>query len=358
MTKRPEHPKRARARRLTAAVIVAAVGGTLPIVSPAAPAAAAVPAVANNWSTLMYKSLTADAQLAALRKALTGRKGAFTAAVAQVTAAKAAGTRAAAEVVAAGDGETAARAGLAAAVRSATDAKKNLAKVSKAKPRRAAAVTKATTAVNAAVKSVNTRKAQVTVAEGVLKQARTEASSAATAVESALGGWKAASGAVAETEQAIRALGSAESLAAGAAALSKDLVAQVRPAFTTADTAEVYGVTVHKSVAYAFRRMIDDAKADGIEISGGGFRTKQRQIELRTINGCPDVWTAPSSSCRVPTAIPGRSLHEIGLAVDVSSGGRTINAKSPAFAWLKLHAKDYGFVNLPAEAWHWSVTGN
>ena len=35
--------------------------------------------------------------------------------------------------------------------------------------------------------------------------------------------------------------------------------------------------------------------------SGGGFRTKQRQIELRKINGCPDVWTAPSSSCRVPT---------------------------------------------------------
>jgi D-alanyl-D-alanine carboxypeptidase len=333
-------------------------GVALPLAAAATPAAAAVPAVANNWSTLMYQSLTADAQLGALRKALATRKATFTTSVAGVTSAKAANTAAAARVTVATSGDAAARANLAAAVQAATAAKKNLAKVSQRKPRSAAAVTKATNAVNAAVKTVNTRKSQVTAAENVLKQARTDASSATTALNAALGAWKTASGAVAETEKAIVAFGSADSLAAKAAALSKDMVNQVRPAFTTADTAQVYGVTVHKSVAYAFRRMVDDAKADGIEISGGGFRTKQRQIELRTINGCPDVWTAPASSCRVPTAIPGRSLHEIGLAVDISSGGRTINSKSPAFTWLKSHAADYGFINLPAEAWHWSVTGN
>jgi D-alanyl-D-alanine carboxypeptidase len=114
---------------------------------------------------------------------------------------------------------------------------------------------------------------------------------------------------------------------------------------------------VHKNVAFAFRRMLADAKADGIALSGGGFRTKQRQIELRKINGCPNVWTAPASSCRVPTAIPGRSLHELGLAVDVSSGGRTIAADSAAFRWLVANARRYGFVNLPSEAWHWSITG-
>jgi D-alanyl-D-alanine carboxypeptidase len=120
----------------------------------------------------------------------------------------------------------------------------------------------------------------------------------------------------------------------------------------------VYGVTVNKIVAYPFQRMVDDAKAAGIPLSGGGFRTRQRQIELRTINGCPDVWTAPASSCRVPTAIPGRSLHEIGLAVDVTSGGKTLTAKSPGFLWMAAHASAYGFVNLPAEPWHWSITGN
>jgi D-alanyl-D-alanine carboxypeptidase len=103
--------------------------------------------------------------------------------------------------------------------------------------------------------------------------------------------------------------------------------------------------------------MVDDAKKAGIAISGGGFRTNQRQIELRKINGCPDVWTAPASSCRVPTAIPGRSLHEIGMAVDITSGGKTLTSKSLAFKWLRAHADEYGFVNLPSEAWHWSITG-
>ena len=59
----------------------------------------------------------------------------------------------------------------------------------------------------------------------------------------------------------------------------------------------------------------------------------------------------------MPTAIPGRSLHEIGMAVDVTSGGRTLTAKSPAFKWLAVHADEYGFVNLPSEPWHWSITG-
>jgi D-alanyl-D-alanine carboxypeptidase len=59
----------------------------------------------------------------------------------------------------------------------------------------------------------------------------------------------------------------------------------------------------------------------------------------------------------VPTAIPGRSLHEIGMAVDITSAGRTLNAKSPAFKWLQVHADEYGFINLPSEPWHWSITG-
>jgi D-alanyl-D-alanine carboxypeptidase len=59
----------------------------------------------------------------------------------------------------------------------------------------------------------------------------------------------------------------------------------------------------------------------------------------------------------VPTAIPGRSLHEIGLAVDITSGGRTITGSSPAFRWLAANAGKYGYVNLPSEPWHWSITG-
>ncbi|WP_246606865.1 M15 family metallopeptidase [Paractinoplanes toevensis] len=354
MTTRPEHPYRARARRLTAAAVLATAGLTLPF---AHPAEAAVPVVANSWSTLMYRSLTVDAQIAQLRTTLAAQQTTFNTRVGEVAEAKIANGGAQARLTAATGADTTARAQLTTAVEAATAAKQNLTKATKVKPRNAAAVTKATGAVTAAVKTVNLRKAAVERASGVLKQARTGAQSATTALTSALAAWKTASGAITVTQQRITAVPKAADLAGQGAKLSKDVVNQVRPAFTTADTAQVYGVTVHKNVAYAFKRMVDDAKADGIAISGGGFRTKQRQIELRTINGCPDVWTAPASSCRVPTAIPGRSLHEIGMAVDITSGGKTLTSKSTAFAWLKVHAAQYGFVNLPAEAWHWSITG-
>jgi D-alanyl-D-alanine carboxypeptidase len=190
-----------------------------------------------------------------------------------------------------------------------------------------------------------------------LTTAQASAAAATTVLTSANTALKAASAAVVATQQKITALKTPAELAAQAAAVSRSVVTATRPGFTTADTTTVYGTTVHRNVAYAYRRMVDDAKKAGISIAGGGFRTKQRQIELRKINGCPNVWTAPASSCRVPTAIPGRSLHEIGMAVDITSGGRTLTSKSPAFRWLRAHADEYGFVNLPSEPWHWSITG-
>jgi D-alanyl-D-alanine carboxypeptidase len=59
----------------------------------------------------------------------------------------------------------------------------------------------------------------------------------------------------------------------------------------------------------------------------------------------------------VPTAIPGRSLHELGLAVDITAGGSSLTAGSPGFRWLAANAATYGYVNLPSEPWHWSITG-
>src|SRR5690606_13441586 len=54
---------------------------------------------------------------------------------------------------------------------------------------------------------------------------------------------------------------------------------------------------------------------------GSGWRDIQEQIQLRIRNGCPDIWNAPASSCRVPTAIPGRSNHNHGLAMDLQYSG-------------------------------------
>lgn len=119
----------------------------------------------------------------------------------------------------------------------------------------------------------------------------------------------------------------------------------------------VDGIQVNTTIAAKLKELLDAAKADGVIFGGGGFRSFQRQVELRTINGCPDVYTAPASSCRVPTAIPGTSMHEVGLAIDFTQNGSTLSKGSSGYNWLKTNADKYGFKNLPSEPWHWSING-
>jgi D-alanyl-D-alanine carboxypeptidase len=351
---RPERQTRTRARRpVTTALVVAAlaIAGATAV---AAPAEAAVPATAQTWSTFMYRSLTVTATGIQLRQVLATQRTTVTARIAEVTRATAVLAAAQKQVTPATTADTAAKARVAAARQAVTTARKKLTTV---KPRNKAAVTRARNAVTATQKTLTLRTSQARDVATALTTAKASLSAADASLNTANGAVRSASATVAVTQQKIATLKTPAELAAQAAALSRNVVSAVRPAFSTADTVIVYGTTVHRNVAYVYRRMVDDAKKAGISISGGGFRTKQRQIELRTINGCPDVWTASSSSCRVPTAIPGRSLHEIGMAVDVTSGGRTLTSKSPAFKWLQAHAHKYGFRNLPSEAWHWSITG-
>jgi hypothetical protein len=88
---------------------------------------------------------------------------------------------------------------------------------------------------------------------------------------------------------------------------------------------------------------------------GSGHRTVEEQIALRKKNGCPDVWTSPASSCRIPTAIPGRSNHNHGLAMDLvdRATGRAVQGGSKADQWLRANAARFGLVQaVPGEAWH------
>jgi zinc D-Ala-D-Ala carboxypeptidase len=127
----------------------------------------------------------------------------------------------------------------------------------------------------------------------------------------------------------------------------------------------VGGITVASSLGPNLQALLDAARADGIVLGGHGWRSMEAQARLRIANGCRDVYTAPASSCRVPTAIPGSSEHERGLAIDFTWQGRTIcyplSSRScsgnAAFDWLKANAGKYGLRNLPSEAWHWSTTG-
>lgn len=125
--------------------------------------------------------------------------------------------------------------------------------------------------------------------------------------------------------------------------------------------ATVRGITVDASIAGNLAAMLAAAEADGVSISGAGYRDPAGQIAVRR-NNCGSsnfaIYEAPSSSCRPPTARPGQSMHERGLAIDFTSGGSVLNRGSAAFAWLKANAARFGFFNLPSEAWHWSTNGN
>lgn len=128
------------------------------------------------------------------------------------------------------------------------------------------------------------------------------------------------------------------------------------------DIVSVRGIQVHRSIADEVAGLLRAADGDGIYLSGGGYRSNSRQVELRRAH-CGssnyDIYEKPASQCRPPTAQPGQSMHERGLAIDFTHNGRAISSRSsPAFQWLKSNAASYGLYNLPSEPWHWSVNGN
>lgn len=123
----------------------------------------------------------------------------------------------------------------------------------------------------------------------------------------------------------------------------------------------VRGISVHRSIASQLDAMLAAAAADGIHLSGGGYRDSSSQIRLRQAH-CGSshyaIYQMSPSQCRPPTARPGASMHERGLAVDFVHNGSVISSRSSAaFQWLAANAGSYGFRNLPSEPWHWSTTG-
>lgn len=123
----------------------------------------------------------------------------------------------------------------------------------------------------------------------------------------------------------------------------------------------VGGIRVHQSIASNVQALLSAAAADGIHLGGGGYRDSAGQIATRR-NNCGSshdaIYNWPASACRPPTARPGSSMHERGLAIDFTQGGRTLTRSSSAFHWLKANASRFGLYNLPSEPWHWSTNGN
>jgi hypothetical protein len=119
----------------------------------------------------------------------------------------------------------------------------------------------------------------------------------------------------------------------------------------------VEGITVDSQIAPQVQQLVEGARRSGHQLTGTGYRSHERQIELRrqhcgTSNYA--IYEMPSSQCSPPTARPGTSLHEQGLAIDFDN----CSSRSTAcHQWLAANAATYGFFNLPSEPWHWSTSG-
>ncbi len=120
----------------------------------------------------------------------------------------------------------------------------------------------------------------------------------------------------------------------------------------------VGGSMVHPCVAADVAAMYAHAARDGISLSGSGYRSFDEQVAARRKACRGDIWRVPTESCSPPTAPPGLSMHQRGMAIDLRANGASIRSRSsPAFRWLAANAWRYGFRNYPPEPWHWSTNG-
>jgi D-alanyl-D-alanine carboxypeptidase len=112
----------------------------------------------------------------------------------------------------------------------------------------------------------------------------------------------------------------------------------------------------NSTISQKMREMVDAAEKDGVVLTGWGWRSNQRQIELRQSHCGGDLYNS-KADCKPPTATVGNSNHQMGFANDYTENGSTLSKKSKTYQWLTANAANYGIYNLPSEDWHWSING-
>jgi len=170
---------------------------------------------------------------------------------------------------------------------------------------------------------------------------------------------EAAARAAAERARAEAELG-VQSARRGEPGVDGHLPSAARP--PSGKVVRVGGINVDSTIAEPLAALLAAAAADGVALGGGGFRDGEAQLGLRAANcgtGSHDLYQKPASQCSPPTARPGHSMHEQGLAVDFTLDGALIGTRSNrGYVWLTANAARFGLHNLPSEPWHWSVNGS
>lgn len=113
----------------------------------------------------------------------------------------------------------------------------------------------------------------------------------------------------------------------------------------------------NESWAPQVRAMLAAAQADGVVLTGHSYRDSSAQIALRRAHcgtSTYAIYEMSANRCRPPTARPGASLHEQGLAIDFNNcSSRTTRC----YRWLIVNSDRFEVRNLPSEPWHWSLDG-
>jgi D-alanyl-D-alanine dipeptidase len=146
---------------------------------------------------------------------------------------------------------------------------------------------------------------------------------------------------------------------------------------------DVNGCLLERDAAYTLSLMIEAALADdvylepqdcyrsyGSQAAAYERRCPVEEEEILTTDPVTGeetvVGVKRSRSCSgPPLALPGRSNHGWGRAVDLSNGRRVLSCSDAAFVWLQENGGQFGWV-LPAwaqcgrssrEPWHWEWGG-
>lgn len=133
------------------------------------------------------------------------------------------------------------------------------------------------------------------------------------------------------------------------------------------DLTTIYGATLHKSAALAYKNMIDAAKLAGHNISSSSsYRSYADQVYTYR------YWVSYSGRAEADTysAYPGYSEHQTGFAVDLQTPGCVLGCfgSDLAYNWMKRYAYRYGFIErypdglddvtgYTYEPWHWRYIG-
>jgi D-alanyl-D-alanine carboxypeptidase len=126
------------------------------------------------------------------------------------------------------------------------------------------------------------------------------------------------------------------------------------------DTTDITYIEVCKDVEKKMQDLIAAAKADKIKLTRvsdrGDWRSNEQQAQLRAeyCGGVANIEVA-GAKCRNPVALPGKSNHQGGRAIDFKESN---TRDTDAYKWLSLNASKYGYYNkIASEPWHWSTTG-